>query len=158
MVGEISIEPEYDLVLHHNNGKVEVYPAHKIHAVYFYDGDANINRKFISMKQTDIFSRHQLYEIVLRGEVCVYRTKKLWTENSPSDADGYNYFVFHHEQLIDIQKFRKSVYPYLLESAGSMLAVFMDENKLNPNSAANVITIIHFYNSLKKEDQLLAKH
>ncbi len=158
LVGEISIEPEYDLILHRSNGKVDVYPAHKIQAVYFYDEESNINRKFISLKEAGLFNHYQLLEIVLRGEVSVYRKQKSWTGNSPSDADGYHYFISQRDQLIDLLKFRSQVYPLLIEETGNMLTTFMDENKLNPNSSADAITIIGFYNSLKKEDQLLARH
>ncbi len=158
LVGEISIESEYDLILHRNNGKVNVYPAHKIHAAYFYDEESNINRKFISLKEAGLFNHHQLLEIVLRGEVSIYRKQKSWTGNSPSDADGYHYFIYQHDQLIDLFKFRSQVYPLLIEETGNMLTTFMNENRLNPNSSADAITIIGFYNSLKKEDQLLARH
>jgi hypothetical protein len=158
LVGEISVEPTYDLILYRIDDKVEVFPAHKILSLYFYDESANINRKFISIKQEGIFNRHQLYETVVCGEVSIYRKQKAWTRNFPSDADGFNYFVSYRDQVIDIHKFRDRVYPYLLESAGSLLSVFMDENNLNPNLSANTITIVHFYNNLKKEDQILAKH
>jgi hypothetical protein len=158
LVGEISIETEYDLILHRCNGKVVVYPAHRILSVYFYDEVANINRKFISLKENGLFNHYQLLEIVLRGEVSIYRRQKAWTGNSPSDADGYHYFIFHHDQLIDLLKFRNQVYPLLIQETGYMLTTFIDENRLNPNSCADAIAIIGFYNSLKKEDQLLAKH
>ncbi|MEO7992511.1 MAG: hypothetical protein ABI663_23370 [Chryseolinea sp.] len=158
LVGEISIESEYNLILHRNNGKVDVYPAHKIQAVYFYDEESNINRKFVSLKEAGLFNHYQLLEIVLRGEVSVYRKQKTWTGNSPSDADGYHYFIFQHDQLIGLLKFRNQVYPLLIDEIGNMLTTFIDENKLNPNSSADAIMIIGFYNSLKKEDQLLAKH
>jgi hypothetical protein len=158
LVGEISIEPAYDLILHRIDGKVDVYPAHKIQSFHFYDKDANINRKFISLKQEGLFNSHQLYEVVLWGDVDIYRKQKAWTGNSPSDADGFSYYVSYRDQLNDIHKFRDRVYPYLLESAGSLLSVFMDENNLNPNFLANAITIAHFYNNLKREDQFLAKH
>ena len=158
LVGEVSIEPAYDLILHRIDGRVEVYPAHKIQSLHFYDEDANINRKFISLKQEGLFNRHQLYEVVLWGEVNIYRKQKAWTGKSPSDADGFNYYVYYRDQLSDIHKFRDRVYPYLLESAGSLLTAFMDENNLNPNLSASAITIVHFCNNLKKEDQLLAKH
>jgi hypothetical protein len=158
LVGEVSIEPVYDLILHRVDGKVEVYSAHKIQSLHFYDEKANINRKFISLRQAGLFNHHQLYEIVLWGEVSVYRKQKTWTGNSPSDADGFNYFLSYRDQLTDIHKFRDRVYPYLLESAGSLLSVFIDKNNLNPNLSASAITIVHFYNTLKKEDQLLAKH
>jgi hypothetical protein len=158
LVGEVSIEPAYDLILHRVEGRVEVYPAHKIQSLHFYDEEANINRKFISLKQEGVFNHHQLYEVVLWGAVNVYRKQKAWTGNSPSDADGFNYYVSYRDHLNDIHKFRDRVYPYLLESAGSLLSVFMDENNLNPNLSASAITIAQFYNILKKEDQLLAKH
>jgi len=158
LVGEISFEPQYDLILHRSNGRVDVYPAHKIQSFYLYDEYANINRKFISLKQSGLFNRYQVYEIVLRGEVYVYRKQKSWTGNYPSDADGFDYFIFYRDQLMNLHKFRSKVYPYLLESAGSQLSFFVDKNKLNPNWSTNAITIIHFYNSLKKDDQFLAKH
>jgi len=159
LLGEISVEPQYDLILYRSNGKVEVYPSHRIHSVYFFDEDANINRKFISLKQGDgFFNHHQLYEIVVWGEVNMYRKQKTLTGNHPLDAEGFNYFISNRDKLIPLHKFRSSVYPYLLESAGSQLSVFMDKNNLNPNLPANAIIIIQFYNGLKKDDQVLAKH
>ncbi len=160
LTGEISIEPEYDLILHRSNGKVEVYPAHKIYSLYFYDAEASINRKFISLKETGLFNHHQLLEIVLRGEVSIYRKQKSFTGTTPSDADGYLYYIYHNEQLTDLLKFRTQIYPQLLESCGNILSVFIDEHRLNPNSSANAIVIIKFYNDLqlKNEDHLLARY
>ena len=158
LVGEISIEPEYDLILHRSNGKVDVYPAHKIQSIYFYDEEANINRKFISLKEAGLFNHHQLFEIVLRGEISIYRKQKMGTGKSPSDADGFYYYTYHHNQLIDLFKFRNQVYPQLIESAGNRISVYIDKNKLNPNSSADAIKIIEFYNSLERDDQLLAKY
>lgn len=160
LTGEISIEPDYDLILHRSNGKVEVYPAHKINSLYFYDAEANINRKFISLKETGLFNHHQLFEIVLRGEVSIYRKQKLFTGTNPSDAEGYLYYIYHNEQLTDLIKFRTQIYPQLLESSGNTLSVFIKDHRLNPNSSANAIEIIKFYNDLqlKNEDHLLARY
>ncbi len=158
LVGEISIEPNYDLILHRVKGKVEVYPAHKIHSLYFYDEEANINRKFISLKEAGLFNHHQLLEIVLRGEISIYRKQKACTGNSPSDANDFCYYTYHHEQLIDLLKFRSQVYPQLIGSSGNRISIFINKNKLNPNSSADAIKIIEFYNRLEKDDQLLAKH
>ena len=35
LVGEVSIEPAYGLILHRIDGKIEVYPAHKIQSLHF---------------------------------------------------------------------------------------------------------------------------
>ncbi|HOX82650.1 MAG TPA: hypothetical protein PLJ60_16590 [Chryseolinea sp.] len=158
LTGEISIEPQYDLILHRIHGKMEVYPAHKIQSIYFYDAKENINRKFISLKDSRFFNHHQLLEIVLKGEVSIYRRQKAWTGKSPSDADGFHYFVRYQDKLVDLQKFRNQVYPHLLKSTGGILSAFMDERKLNPNSPSNAILIIDFYNHIKKEDHILAMH
>ena len=157
--GEILVEPEYDLVLHRVNNKVDVYPAHRIQSVYFYDEEANINRRFISLKEQGLFTHHQLMEVVISGEVSIYRKQKVFITNTPSDAEGYYYFIDHQNHLIDLFKFRTRVYPHLVESSGNMLTVFMQENNLNPNSSANAITIITFYNNLqlKAHNEIVAK-
>ncbi len=160
LTGEILIEPEYDLVLHRRNDKVDVYPAHKILSVYFYDADANINRRFISIKDSGLFNHHQLMEVVLRGEVSIYRKQKGFTGVGASDADGFHYFTVCQDRLVDLLKFRTQVYPRLMESSGNELSIFIKDHKLNPNCSAHAIIIIKFYNELqlKKKNSLLARY
>ena len=137
--------------------KVDVYPAHKIQAFYFHDAESNINRKFISLKESGLFNHHQLLEIVLRGDISIYRKQKLWTGGAPSDSDGFSYYLYHQEQLIDLIKFRSDVYPQLIESYGNRLSAFIDQHKLNPNLPADAIKIVIFYNALEKKELFLAK-
>ncbi len=160
--GEVSVNALHDLVIFKSGEKVMVYPAHKIKAFYYYDTAANINRRFLSLIESNtLFKVYHLYEVVLWGDVSVLRMQKkhVSTEYENMDKYGYDYFIQMGDDLTPIIRFRKQVYPELLKGSHDKIMSFVHEKKLNPNLASSAIQIIKFYNSIAsvKENALAAK-
>lgn len=157
VIGNISIEPMHDLVLLKKEGNPTVYPAHKIRSLYFYDRDANINRRFIVHHERQAFVRHDLlYEVVLQGAITVVRRQQSrW--GHPSDATDFAYYCKQGDQLATLHKFSRKIYPELLNGDDKRLNGFIRENRLFAATDANLIRIIEYYNHLIADDEALAK-
>lgn len=156
ITGEVAIHVKEDVVLHRNEGKVAVYPAHKIQKVFFYDKQADINRKFVSLTDK-VHGYHQskIYEIVLFGEVMVLRKEKNFSDwDSPKD---FNYFILQDQKIVPIRYFKRKVFPSLVGSSQSEVVSFMKIEKLNPNSLADIIQIIACYNKGEAAHNSLAR-
>lgn len=159
LVGEIAIEKNHDLILFRKNKQVDVLPAHQIHSFQFYDERANLNRKFVSLRETNmVWKVHRLYEVVVPGDVIVLRKEKTLATPKKSDADDFTYAVRYANEIVDLKSFRTKVFPAIVKDGGPLLSMFMLDNHLNPNNAANAIRIIKYYNQLKREDQALARY
>ena len=152
-MGEISIEANHDLILFRQGEKVTIYPAHRIQSFNFYDAQANINRKFLSLKNSHTVIRvHQLYEIVLLGDISVLRRQKkeLFVQHTNSDKFDFDYYLRWNNQLVELASFRKMVYPELLKTFRNEIISFVNEKDLNPGQPASAIQIIEFYNRQTK--------
>ena len=159
LVGEIALEKNHDLILFRKNNHVDVLPAHKIESVQFYDERANINRKFISLQETNlVWKVYRLYEVVVPGDVIVLRKEKALATPKKSNAHDFIYVVRYANENFDLKSFRTKVYPTIGKDGGLLLSMFMLDNHLNPNKSANAIQIIKYYNQLKREDPALARH
>lgn len=157
ITGQIAVEPVHDIILAQEGDLRTVYPAHKIQSFYFYDQAANINRRFVSIKEHDIGTRHQLFEVVLSGKVVVLRRQK--TKGfSASDALDFTYHIKYDNALVPLRKFNRKIYPRLITSTDTRLQDFIAENRLRTYSDSNSIRIIEFYNRLIRSDDAMAKH
>lgn len=158
LTGKIAIEPVRDIILLQEGDLRTVYPAHKIQSLYFYDEVADINRRFISMKDQDIIrTRYEFFEIVLQGEVIVLRRQKTKAFNL-SDALDFTYHVKYKNEFVLLRKFTRKIYPQLVMLHDTRLEDFISENGLKANTDANSIRIIEFYNRLIRSDDAIAKH
>jgi hypothetical protein len=156
--GEIAVETDHDVILYRRGNELMVYPAHKVKSFYYYDGDDNVNRKFISVQQTiGAFTTHQFFEVVVYGEVNVLRRQRLLPYSIHQEVIDYEYFVQKDEVLLQLRKFKRKVYPQLLVSCEEKLTNFVRENKLNLTRSPHVIRIVEYYNGLATHDHTLAK-
>jgi hypothetical protein len=146
LTGEISIELKHDLVLHRMGGKVNVYPAHKIDVTYMYDKDASLFRRYMSVNEPANPRIFQLYEILLTGDVSILRKHKNVALKNPLDPNGFYYFIMHKGKVLPFHKFKRNVFPHMMESAGMALTEYMKKKDLHITCDANVIKIIKFYN------------
>ena len=157
IVGKMVIDPFLDVVLFEENDKRTVYPAHKVRSLYYYDGSADINRRFISLKESSALHNHyQLFEIVVQGEVSVLRKQKTRSFN-PSDALDFTYYVSYLDDVVLLRKFGKKIYPQLKLSM-EKLDDFVSANHLREYDSSNSITIIEFYNRQLRDEMITAKH
>jgi hypothetical protein len=149
LTGKLSVEEKYDIVLFSCEGRVDVYPAHKVRSVFFYDTEENINRKFISIQQKQLQrSFFRLYEIVILGEISLLRRSIFEDKGSNADHDGngFQYLVRYQNKLTSLKQFRSKIYPDIKISAINDFEQYVRRNRLNPNIAASAIRIIQYYN------------
>lgn len=157
-VGELYIQNQFDLLLIRDDSKVKVFPAHKVHSIYFYDSIENINRRFVSIEERqEAFTSFRLYEVVLKGKVSVLRREKRFSDNQLEEynANGFRYYVQWKDSITDLKRFRSDIYPTLLEYSKPAISAFIREHKLNSNLDSDAIQIIDYYNHLAN-DQVIA--
>jgi hypothetical protein len=155
---EIAVAAKHDLVLMKVGDRVEVLPAHRIKAIYYYDPQQKINRKFISLS-TSSLARQQwkLYEVVLNGDLPVLRRLKSIASKSESVTDDFEYFVYNHQEMVNLKRFRARVYPELVAAKGSLLTHYVKSNRLNPNNEASAIRIVEHFNQLVNDDVVASR-
>ena len=157
IVGRMAIEPSLNVLLVQQNNIRSVYPAHKVKSFYYYDDSANINRRFISLRDKSVLYNHyQLFEIVVQGEVNVLRRQKTRSLN-PSDALDFTYYVTYRDDVMLLKKFGKKVYPQL-KSSMARLEDFVGSNHLGAYNSSNSIRIIEYYNRQLRAEMITAKH
>jgi hypothetical protein len=156
LTGAIAIEPEHDIALHQDAGQVNIYPAHRIRSIQFFEINANINRKYISL-QHGTWRRYHLYEVVVKGSVHVLRRQKQRTSSTLSDADSFIYYIYTGSELVHLHAFRKQVYPVLQKEGGVQFSMFVLEQNLNPNDAVHAIRMVQYYNTLMLCNESVAR-
>src|SRR5688572_15188119 len=130
MVGEIALYPTHHVIMLRTDDGIITLPAKKISSFFFYDASANVNRKYVSrLNQESTFQQHQLYEVVLTGAITVLRKQDVWSQGV-HDANDFNYFVLYDNKLIELQKFKRIVYPDLIKQSEKLL-LFVQENHLD---------------------------
>lgn len=150
--GELSVDARLNLVLFRNGDRVEVYAAHRIEAVQYFDPKTNVNRKFISVVDAAVGSRvASLYEVVVSGEASVLRKPSNIPHRRLSDGYDYSYYIRVNEVLYPIQSFRGKVYPVLISKAGSEFTASVQRQRMNPNQPSDAIRIIEYFNTLQEE-------
>jgi hypothetical protein len=150
LTGEVSIEACHDVVLFRQNCHVDVYPAHKVSGLYYYDPAANVNRKFVSLASTSGYRPvFRLYEVVLTGEVNLLRHgRPNITHAASHELHGFQYLIRFRDDLLSLRKFRSRIYPKMLRAHSESIGQFVKDNHLNPNDPASAIRIIQYYNTL----------
>ena len=157
MSGEVALQGNHDLVLFRKGDTVSVYPAHKIKSVFFYDTRQNVNHRFVSVKEERITHPvYRLYEIVLQGELGVWRKQTSSVANS--DKFDFDYFIRYNDHLLPLQQFRHKVYHELLKNSREALLTFVGRENLDPGQPAHAIRIIEFYNRQVKESAVAANY
>ena len=155
--GKMFIEPSLDVLLIQQNDIRTVYPAHKIKSVYYYDDSSDINRRFISLRDKSmLYNHHQLFEIVVHGEVSVLRRQKT-RSMKPSDALDFTYYVSYRDDVMLLKKFGRKVYPQLKLSMEE-LEDFVAANHLRVYDNSNSIRIIEYFNRQTRADLITAKY
>jgi hypothetical protein len=153
--GQLSLEKE--VVLFTSGGEMTVFTAHKLKSFRYYDKEANINRKFISIQPSNTQTRH-FYEFVVVGEVSVLRKFKsnMFNIHPQSDKYDFDYYIRFQNELYNISQFRKKIYPELVSKAGSSLLSLLTDKNLNANSNADAIQIAELFNKVNGSSPVLA--
>lgn len=154
--GEIAYQPEFDVVLLRTADQLTVYNAHRINSFFYFDGKANVNRKFISIPfNTVAFTSFSIYEIVAYGETKVLRRLASDLSDASNDIDGYRYFIYRDNVLTPMRQFGRKIYP-VLSRQNALLDVTIKNLGLNIYKDADVVRIVLLSNKLAKEQSLHA--
>jgi hypothetical protein len=156
LVGAIAVEAEHDIILFRSNDSIHIYPAHRIQYFQFFDVKNNINRKYVSLRESEAWGRHRLYEVVLNGTIDILRRQKRNVSPALSDADDFLYYIYMENNLLSLKTFRSKVYPALLKDGGVSLSMFVMEKNLSPQEPSHTIEIIRYYNGLVQRDAVVA--
>lgn len=146
LVGEIQYTPAYDAVFLRNEGRVQTFNSNQVGSFYFFDEDAGINRRFISIDRSAEAKPAKIMEVVITGKVGVLRTVHCPLKNSSPGARDYDYYFLTNHHLVALYRFRSKLYPSLCANPG--FRDYVRGKGLNPNGNADAIRIIAYYNSL----------
>ena len=135
----------------------QVFNAHQVKEVYYYDERKNVNRRFLALcgnspgHHDDTF-----YEVVLQGEAFLLRRQKLRTRH-PKEAADYDYYTLFRDELFSLRRFSRVVYPAMADELTS-LEEFKRNNLLYPANVIDAIQLVEYYNRSIKSAGALAMH
>jgi hypothetical protein len=156
LVGEISKKPIHDLILVKSSEGIRALPAHQVSYYRFYDGDADINRQFLSIKSHDFFETAKFFEIVIQGNIKVLRRyHKKTAENEVNEAYDFDYFTLYDNTLVPLGQFKKKVYPKLMEKYPIEMSTFISTSQSHHTSTESTFCIIKQFNSTDGKSNLL---
>lgn len=158
LVGEISKKPIHDLILVKSSEGIRALPAHQVSYYRFYDGDADINRQFLSIKSHDFFETAKFFEIVIQGNIKVLRRyHKKTAEDEVNEAYDFDYFTLYDNTLVPLGQFKKKVYPKLMEKYPIEMSTFISTSQSHLTSTESIFCIIKHFNSTDGKSNLLAQ-
>lgn len=158
IVGEFSHQEQLDLLIHRSLDGIKVLPLYRVKLLRYYDSVANINRQFLTIRDTHSFQQWKLFEVVVQGKVKVVRRLKFHRpEFFASQANDYNYFVWDNSKLTSISQFRHDAYPKLLEDNSYEIKSFVETHHLGLRDVKSVIMIVKEYNKLQSQRRLMAQ-
>jgi len=157
--GELSIRYDYEVVLFRVGRETMVFPAHKVQSFYIYDEAKENNRQFISIQLSfGPATFHQFFEVILDGTVSVLRRQRTVWYSVYLETMEFDYYVRCNEDVTAIQKFKREVFPGLVESTSGALSSFVRQNKLKMYRLDDILLIIDHYNQQQVDKDALAKN
>ena len=175
LTGQISMAPGQNLILfrkaetsrgaslnereqfHNGPTAAEALPAYRLTSVFFYDEEANINRRYVAVGDRKVFPGTQLYETVIQGKLDVLRRPRSFSVTA-TDAKDYDYYCRDNDTLVPLWKFYSDIYPSLEDASRQHLAAFIKANNLQKGNDGNLIRIIGYYNKLIRSEEALARY
>ena len=158
--GDLNYDHKNDIIQCREAGKIKAFSAHNVTSFYYLDRGTNVLHRFIAIEQKDRenYRRKEFYEIVLEGELTLLRKRNKssdplrqgHTESSYNMMHHilcYDYYVYHREDLVEINKFRKNVMPLMKEKKREV-ATYADKKSLKLHYLMDQITLLSYYNGL----------
>ncbi len=141
LVGDLMVHLDFNTLVFRSTNQVEVLPSYKVSSFRFYDEAENINRQFISIHDTR--GLNLFYELVVKGK---YNIVRMQDHNcAQNDQEDYTYYVYHENNLMPINKFKKKVFPDLLNLRPE-LGQWVKAERLDLNKKKDTILIVKEYN------------
>lgn len=157
--GEISVKHGYDVVFFRVSDQISVIPAFKIAYLNLYDEDLEAERRFVSLNIGVGAARtHQFFELMVDGEVTILRRQLTMWYSLHLDLTDYEYYVLYDEEIQGLHKFRKKVYPTLVENSNGALETYVRQNQLSPKTLEDIVDMSAFYNNYMTSKLQIAKN
>ena len=149
--GEIAHTPGTDHILlgFGDEEPAMVLPCFRITSFSFYDDEAELERKFISLRTTIGAAKpYYFYEVVTEGALTVVRKQlNLWFSLRDETIE-FDYYILNNGEVIPIHDFKDALYPSL-KSSSTMLSDFAKKNKINPARIRDAVRFIEYYNEVQ---------
>lgn len=142
LVGEIMVHVDFNTLVYRSASHVEVLPSYKISSFRYYDEQQNINRQFMSIRDS-LGGLNSFYELIVKGNYNVVRKQD--HNHARNDQTDYTYYVYHKKNLIPIRKFKKRIFPDLLNMRPD-LTQWVKAERLDLNQKKAAILILKEYN------------
>lgn len=156
--GKIAVT-SFQLALVEIADKRNVYAAHQVDKILFYDAGNNINRKFVSV-ESEITNGYSFYEKILVGEASVLRRPKLsvWQTSKITvwDHEQFEYYVLWQERVIPVNQVKKTFFDTWDDMLNAELSAYVKNQHLSLYNTADVIHLVQHYNKRIKRKPLLA--
>lgn len=162
--GEFLVNFKQNVIIYDAENKRRFFLPSKIKSFRYFDEEANINRKFITIQEN---RKYEFYEIVSEGEIVVVRKKmpiyKILPEkryiydryNYPEEAQNYRYFILNDcNELMEFSQFQRKILPKLDKEWNKQLTAFCkQENLLIRDNEIDMIRLIIYFNDLIRIDE-----
>jgi hypothetical protein len=148
LVGQVVIQPSFDIVLFKSGSERTYYPVSKISYINMREEGVNVPRKFVTHTERENgHSVVSLYEVVLQGEISVLRKPNGKTLPDFDDAFSFNYFTKDDASILKLASFKRKVYPRIERFYSEKgLSQYLRKENLDPSSPADAIKLIEMYN------------
>ncbi len=157
--GEISVKHGYDVVFFRVSDHISVIPAFKIAYLNIYDEELEAERRFVSLNIGVGAARtHQFFELMVDGEVTILRRQLTMWYSLHLDLTDYEYYVLYDEEIQGLHKFRKKVYPTLVENSNGALETYVRQNQLSPKTLEDIVDMSAYYNNYVTSKLQIAKN
>lgn len=164
IVGKLTYEPQLNIVQVKTDGRLLSYSAFQVLKFTFHDTNLGVIRTFESLpyREGNIRFSDTFFEIVINGEIKLIRKKRAI---DPGDETGYfssdniDHYALRHTlsfdyyyqsggQIIESEKFKKQLLPFIKSQAETEVALFISENRLNMIKIHDQVLLVKFYNKL----------
>ncbi len=158
--GDLSYDHKKDVIQYREAGKIKAFSSHNVAAFHYLDKDTNVLHRFIAIERKDgeNYRRKEFYEIVLEGELPLLRKRNKASDplrqghtqssyNAMHHILCYDYFVYHGETLMQVNKFKKNIMPLMKEKKREV-ASYANKKNLKLHYLMDQITLLSYYNGL----------
>ncbi|HEY0742938.1 MAG TPA: hypothetical protein VGD40_15825 [Chryseosolibacter sp.] len=145
--GEISVKHGYDVVFFRVADQISVIPAFKIAYLNIFDEDLEAERRFVSLNIGVGAARtYQFFELLVDGEVTILRRQLTLWYSLHLDLTDYEYYVLYDEEIQGLHKFKKKIYPTLVDKSDGAIESYVKSNQLSTKSVDDIVDMSSYYN------------
>lgn len=172
LTGELNYNWKAEIVQLRQANVLKAFSAYQVRGFRYFDHVQNSLRKFIAMEYpvNSTVYRPLFLEEMLSGPLTVYRrlrhTHQWLRVVSPAsfgrddelikDVDNFSYFVIDGNKMIDLDDFRRTLWPRMESEFDKELKRYVTKMQVNLSSTLARLLLINHYNYLKLHDSQTA--